>query len=954
MKQLIGHDVGTYAFDKVAKTVTISGVSLTQEQILLITDTTNGTTIYQFNGGATLGGSYVAGTGVLTLDFNTNTGAYANTDKLLVYADVPSVVGSVSGTYANDTTGASSNLLGVVSAIANGSSPSYGTSNAMATLSVDLAGNLRTTSTANAVGNFATWTSATSLNSVVALPAGGATSTQTTPNVCILISTSSGTLSAGAFTIETSMDNSVWQTPLFVFTLSGSPVVPAGLSFPSVSNQATYCVDVSGWQYARIRLSTAITGSANVSVSVYSQTDPGSRWMFVQSFPGTQLSTNANCTQTTSPWIVDGSGHTQPVSGTITVQQSTASNLKVDLSGTGANATAIKVDGSAATQPVSGTITVQQSTASNLKVDLSGTGANTTALKVDGSAVTQPISVSGTLNTSDAATSSTGTGVPAKAIYVGGNKGGNITGLSLDGSGNLNVNVAAGSAANAAASLTGSAVPTSADYVGYNSGGNLVGVSTSNPLPVAQQGTVTVSGTVAISNSFALDASVTGLQVAQGSTTSGQSGPLVQGAVTTNAPSYTTAKTDPLSLDTAGNLRVSLKDSPANTNKFLVTADPITFASAQAVTQSGNWTSRIAGNAGATLDGTTAAGSAPTNGVAVLGVYNNTQPTPSDTQSLAFQFDQAGNLRTAPGMALKTMAAITTGSANIFTNSGCQAVLIQLTQTTTITGGSIIFDLSYDGSNWNTVPANCVVDPSSTTFAQISLPYTCQASTNKFFLILMNGAQALRIRAQSNVTGTGTVTPNYALLNYMPLQQVSLAGTLAVTESGTWSVRCQDGSGNGFTSNSTTFSAKVAQDTNLLGTLGTAFTTAGKVDVKCASGDLPVTVASPTSGGLSYVSTTGTSTKATIKNSAGQLFGWEINNNNSSYSYVQIFNVLSASVTVGSTTPDRVIPIPPFTIVSGHRVQGITFSTAMNYACTTTRTGSGNPTNALDVSFDYA
>jgi hypothetical protein len=54
----------------------------------------------------------------------------------------------------------------------------------------------------------------------------------------------------------------------------------------------------------------------------------------------------------------------------------------------------------------------------------------------------------------------------------------------------------------------------------------------------------------------ATDASVTGLEVTQGSTTSGQSGPLVQGAVTTSAPAYTTAKTSPLSLTTAGGLRV--------------------------------------------------------------------------------------------------------------------------------------------------------------------------------------------------------------------------------------------------------------------------------------------------------------------------------------------------------------------------------------------------------------
>lgn len=45
------------------------------------------------------------------------------------------------------------------------------------------------------------------------------------------------------------------------------------------------------------------------------------------------------------------------------------------------------------------------------------------------------------------------------------------------------------------------------------------------------------------------------LELSQGSTTSGQKGPLVQGAVTTGSPTYTTAQTSPLSLTTAGALR---------------------------------------------------------------------------------------------------------------------------------------------------------------------------------------------------------------------------------------------------------------------------------------------------------------------------------------------------------------------------------------------------------------
>jgi len=68
--------------------------------------------------------------------------------------------------------------------------------------------------------------------------------------------------------------------------------------------------------------------------------------------------------------------------------------------------------------------------------------------------------------------------------------------------------------------------------------------------------TVTANaGTNLNTSALALDSSVNGLLISQGSTTSGQKGPLVSGAVTTSAPSYTTAQSSPLSLDTSGNLR---------------------------------------------------------------------------------------------------------------------------------------------------------------------------------------------------------------------------------------------------------------------------------------------------------------------------------------------------------------------------------------------------------------
>jgi len=101
-----------------------------------------------------------------------------------------------------------------------------------------------------------------------------------------------------------------------------------------------------------------------------------------------------------------------------------------------------------------------------------------------------------------------------------------------------------------------------------NNGGTEIATS-SNPLRIDPTGTTTqpVSGTVTANvgttNGLALDTSVNGILNAQASTTSGEKGPLDQCAVTTAAPAYTTAQTDPLSCDTSGNLRVNVTNTTA-------------------------------------------------------------------------------------------------------------------------------------------------------------------------------------------------------------------------------------------------------------------------------------------------------------------------------------------------------------------------------------------------------
>jgi hypothetical protein len=81
-KVLIGRDLGGYTFDKVSKTITFSGFNCSIDGLLMVTDVTNNTIIYQFNDPAK-GGSLVNNT--LTLDYNTNVVAFTNNDNLQIF-----------------------------------------------------------------------------------------------------------------------------------------------------------------------------------------------------------------------------------------------------------------------------------------------------------------------------------------------------------------------------------------------------------------------------------------------------------------------------------------------------------------------------------------------------------------------------------------------------------------------------------------------------------------------------------------------------------------------------------------------------------------------------------------------------------------------------------------------------------------------------------------------------
>jgi len=122
------------------------------------------------------------------------------------------------------------------------------------------------------------------------------------------------------------------------------------------------------------------------------------------------------------------------------------------------------------------------------------------------------------------------------------------------------------------------------------------------------------------------------------------------------------------------------------------------------------------------------------------------------------------------------------GTTTLPTLTGTAAVLVQLNQTTTITGGAVTFEGTYDGLNWVIVPTDQIVSPTS--FQPLTNPYTLVASTQQPFLIILQGYVAVRARLSTTISGSGTVTPFWSTLSAMPNPFITLAsGTNVATGS---------------------------------------------------------------------------------------------------------------------------------------------------------------------------
>lgn len=200
-------------------------------------------------------------------------------------------------------------------------------------------------------------------------------------------------------------------------------------------------------------------------------------------------------------------------------------------------------------------------------------------------------------------------------------------------------------------------------------------------------------------------------------------------------------------------------------------------------------------------------------------------------------------------------------------------------------------------------------------------------------------AAALRVTVATNSTGVLSVDDNGASL--------TVDGTVAATQSGTWTVQ------PGNTANTTAWKVDASS-------VAVPVTdNSGSLTVDNA-GTFAVQVTPATSGGLSVFNGTSsdggtalTSTAQAVKASAGQLFGWYIYNPNASAQYVNIYNTASGSVTVGTTNPLFQLVIPATSAANVLGETGIAFGTAISASATATAGGSGAPSTALECVLFY-
>lgn len=406
-----------------------------------------------------------------------------------------------------------------------------------------------------------TW-NITNVSGTVSLPTGASTAALQPTNAAIASTTSgqTGHVMMGAVTTAAPTYTTAQTDPLSLTTAGALRVDGSGVTQPVSLTSTTITGSVTVAQATAGSLNATVVGTGTFAV----QAAQSGTWNVTNISGTVSLPTGASTSalQPTNAAIASTTagqtGHL--IMGAVTTSAPTYTTAQSDpLSLTTAGA--LRVDGSGVTQPVSltsttitGSVTVAQATAGSLNATVVGTGTFAVQATLQASASTAIGKVDpNTIATWGLVVSTQNSATPTNMALMAGQfnttpttiTSGNVSALQLDSAGNLLVNIKTGASSGAVAQgsttsgqtggLIQAAVTTSAPT--YTT-------AQTNPLSMDTSGNLRVTVAAAIG-------------LAQGSTTSGQTGSMIMGAVTTSAPTYTTAQTSPISLDTAGNIRIN-------------------------------------------------------------------------------------------------------------------------------------------------------------------------------------------------------------------------------------------------------------------------------------------------------------------------------------------------------------------------------------------------------------
>jgi hypothetical protein len=134
----------------------------------------------------------------------------------------------------------------------------------------------------------------------------------------------------------------------------------------------------------------------------------------------------------------------------------------------------------------------------------------------------------------------------------------------------------------------------------------------------------------------------------------------------------------------------------------------------------------------------------------------------------------------------------------------------------------------------STTPADAFANPST---AGLQFDLLAGYNGSAWDRLRVDGGKNLLVSVNAALPA-GTNVIGHVVTDSGSVSSVTFASPQGVTQSGNWSARTQDGSGTAITSNSTTTTSTQGLDINIRSILNTAPTTAGKLDVKGADGDV--------------------------------------------------------------------------------------------------------------------